>query len=256
MQQRAADKTPHAKSKAEFAAYQAAVTQTDPAKLEAAAIQFAQRFPGSELRAYLFQRAMGLYQQANHPAKSLEMARAVLKYDPGNPLALLGAAQVLAERTHEEDLDRDARLQEAATDGEGALKHAADVTRPASLSDAQFATEITQLRGAAHEVLGTVAYKQRKYRKAVEEYSAAIAVEKEHIDAVVWLRLAAAHDKLGEYSLGIADAQNAIAASQPGSKAHKLAEREIARLRSLAAAAATRPVAGQPESPRAPGPAN
>jgi hypothetical protein len=256
MQQSAASKTPQAKSKAEFEAYQAAVTQTDPARLEATATQFAQRYPASELRAYLFQRAMGLYQQADNPAKSLEMARAVLKYDPGNPLALLGAAQALAERTRDEDLDRDARLQEAGADGEGALKHAADVMRPANLSAAQFAAEVTQLRGAAHEVLGTVAYKQREYRKAVEEYSAAIAVEKEHIDAVVWLRLAAAHDKLAEYSLGIGDAQKAIAASPPASPVRQLAEQEITRLKSLAAAAATRPVAGQPESLRAPASAN
>jgi len=49
---------------------------------------------------------MGLYQQANNPDKTLEMARAVLKYDPFNPVALLTAAQMLAERTQDTDLDR------------------------------------------------------------------------------------------------------------------------------------------------------
>ena len=81
----AAKKVPQAKTKAEFDAYQSAAAQTDPAKLEAAATDFAQKFPDSELRPFLFQQAMGLYQQANNTDKTLEMARAVLKYDPNQP---------------------------------------------------------------------------------------------------------------------------------------------------------------------------
>ncbi len=76
-------------TQAEFDAYKAAASLTDPVKLEAAAIDFAQRFPDSELRSILFQQAMGLYQQANDPVKTLEMARVALKYDPSNPVALL-----------------------------------------------------------------------------------------------------------------------------------------------------------------------
>ena len=60
----AAKKIPQAKSKAEYEAYKAAMKETDPAKAEAAATEFAQKFPDSELRQFLFQQAMGLYQQA------------------------------------------------------------------------------------------------------------------------------------------------------------------------------------------------
>ena len=114
-----AKKAPPPKTQAEYDAYKAASAQTDPAKLEAAATDFAQKFPDSELRSLLFQQAMGLYQQANNPDKALEMARDVLKYDPGNAVALLTAAQILAERTHDSDLDRDDRLTEAAADAQG-----------------------------------------------------------------------------------------------------------------------------------------
>jgi hypothetical protein len=248
----AAKRAPQAKSKAEFDAYQSAAAQTDPAKLEAGAIDFAQRYPSSELRPFLFQRAMGLYQQANNSGKALEMARAVLKYDPANPVALLGAAQILAERAHDDDLDRDARLQEAGADAEGALQHAADLVRPANLAAGQFEDFVAQLRGASHEVLATVAYKKRYYRRAIEEYNAAIAIEKEHIDSVVWLRLAAAHDKSGEFSLGIAAVEKAVASSEPGSPARALAERENTRLKALAATAATRPMGKKSEDSRAP----
>jgi hypothetical protein len=250
--QPASAKKAQAKSKAEFDAYQAAASETDPAKLEAAATNFAQRYPSSTLRPFLFQRAMGLYQQANIPAKALEMARAVLKYDATNPVALLGAAQILAEHTHNDDLDHDARLQEAGADAQSALQHAGDLLRPANLTTDQFSESVVELRGAAHEVLATVAYKQHDYRKAIDEYNAAIAAEKNHVDAVVWLRLAAAHDKTGEYSLGIDAVQKAIAATEPGSPVRELAERESARLKTLAATAATQPAAKQPDAARAP----
>lgn len=247
-QKSSAQKERHAKSRAELEAYQAAAAQADPAKLEAAATDFAQKYPSSELRQFLFQRAMGLYQQANNPAKTLEMARAVLKYDPGSPVALLGAAQILAERAHDDDLDRNERLQEAATDGQAALQHAGELARPASLTAEQFADAVAQLRGAAHEVLATVAYKQHDYRKAIEEYGTIASSAKAPVEAVVWLRLAAAHEKLGEYSLGIADADRAIAATEPASPVRELAERENIRLKAMAAAAATQPVAKQSES--------
>lgn len=252
----AAQKEAHAKSKAELDAYQSAAAQTDPARLEAAATDFAQKFPASELRPYLFQLAMGLYQQANNPAKSLEMARAVLKHDPGSPVALLGAAQILAERAHDDDLDRNERLQEAATDGQAALQHAGELARPGNLTAEQFAEAVAQLRAAAHEVLATVAYKQHDYRKAIEEYEAIPSQEKSPVDAVVWLRLAAAHEKLGEYSLGIANADQAIAATEPDSPVRELAEREDVRLKAMAATAATQPVAKRSESSGSPAPGN
>lgn len=241
---------PQAKSKAEFDAYQAAETQTDPAKLEAAATEFAQRYPASELRPFLFQRAMGLYEQANKPGKTLEMARAELKYDPANPVALLTAAQMLVENTHDSDLDRDARLEEASVDARSALQHAAEMAPPANLTAKQFDDVITRLRGAAHELLATIAYKKRDYFTAIREFNAAVADEKEHADAVVWLRLAVAHDKVSEYELGLAATEKAIAASEAGSKVRELAERERTRLVELIT---VKPAQKQSETSPAPG---
>jgi len=247
----AAKRGPQAKSKAEFDAYQSAAAEAEPAKLEAAAIEFAQRYPSSELRSFLFQRAMGLYQQRNDSAKALEMARAVLKYDPANAVALLGAAQLLVEGTHDHDLDRDGRLQEAAANAQLALQRAGELAQPAGVSAEQFESMIVELRGEAHEVLGTVAYKRRDYRTAIDEYNAAVAREKEHAGAVVWLRMAAVHDKLGEYSLGIAATEKALAASAKGSPVRAVAEKELVRLKARAAEAATRPAATPAATPAA-----
>lgn len=231
-------KAPAPKTQAEYEAYKAAASLTDPAKLEAAATDFAQKFPDSELRAFLFQQAMGLYQQANNMDKSLEMARVVLKYDPGNSVALLTAASLLAERTHDTDLDKDDRLDEAKADAESALQHANEVAQPTNMTPEQFAGALSQLRGTAHEVIGTVAFKRLDYQSAIREYNAAAGEERDHTEAVVWLRLSVAHDKINEYDDAMASVQKAIAASEPNSQIRQLAEQEKARLEKLASSAA------------------
>lgn len=230
----AAHKAPQPKTQAEYDSFQAATTLTDAAKLEAAATEFAQRFPESELRGYLFQQAMGQYQAAGDGDKSLEMARAVLKYEPNNAVALLTAAQMLSERTHDFDLDHNERLSEAEADARNALRHAGDVTPPAGMTATQFAEVMAQLRGTAHEVLGTVSFKRADYFNAIKEYNAAINEERERTDAVVYLRLAVSHDKSDDAQSALHAADKAIALSQPGSQIRQLAEREKDRLLKLA----------------------
>ncbi len=181
---------------------------------------------------------MGLYQQANNPDKTLEMARTVLKYDPNNPVALLTAAQMLAERTHDNDLDRKDRLAEANSDAQSALQHAGDIAPPANLTPEQFAAALAQIRGTAHEVFATVAFKELDYNTAIKEFNAAAAEEKEHTDPIVWLRLSVAYDKNGDYNAAMDAVQKAIAASQPGDQIRQLAEQEKSRLEKLAPAAA------------------
>ena len=229
-----ARKAPQPKTQEEYDAFQAASALTDAATLEAAATEFAQRYPESELRGYLFQQAMGQYQALGDGDKSLAMARAVLKYEPNNPVALLTAAQMLSERTHEFDLDRNERLSEAEADARNALRHANEVPPPAGMNAAQFAEVMAQLRGTAHEVLGTVSFKRAEYFNAIKEFNAAINEERERTDAVVYLRLAVSHDKSEDVQSALRAADKAIAGSATGSQVRLLAEREKNRLLKLA----------------------
>ncbi len=52
----------------------------------------------------------------------IEIAQKVLTFDPDDPEALLGVAQVLAERTRDTDLDKDQRLAEARKYAQRALE--------------------------------------------------------------------------------------------------------------------------------------
>src|ERR1035438_5268658 len=117
----AGKRPPQAKTQDEFAAYKAAVALTDAAAQEKAANDFAAKFPDSELRPVVYKSVMHLYLQANNGDKVMEMAQKILGYDADDPEALVGAAQVLAERTRDTDLDRDQRLAEARKDAERAL---------------------------------------------------------------------------------------------------------------------------------------
>ncbi|MFZ0760896.1 MAG: hypothetical protein WAM69_13185, partial [Candidatus Sulfotelmatobacter sp.] len=117
----AGKRPPQARTQAEFDAYKAAAALTDPAAQEKAASEFAEKFPQSELRPVLYKSVMDRYQQANNADKMLEAAQKVLSFDADDPQALLGVAQVLAERTRDTDLDRDQRLAEARKDAERAL---------------------------------------------------------------------------------------------------------------------------------------
>jgi hypothetical protein len=225
-----AKKGPMAKTKEEFEAYKAAIANTDPAKLEAAANDFAQKYPASELRSILFQATMGAYQNANQPVKSLEMARAVLKYEPDSSVALLTAAQILSERTKESDPDKEDRYKEAEKDARLALANTDKLTQPANMTPEQFEGAKSQFRGTAHEVLGSIASRHQDYFNAIKEYNAAISEEKDNTDPVVWLRLAIANDKSNDYHAAYEALAKAISTSDPGSQVRTLAQQEKARL--------------------------
>jgi lipopolysaccharide biosynthesis regulator YciM len=89
---------------------------------------------------------------------------------------------------------------------------------------------MAQLRGTAHEVIGTVAFKKLDYPTAITEFNAAAAEEKEHTDPVVWLRLSIAHHKTGDFPAAYETVQKAITSSAAGSQVRQLAEQEKARL--------------------------
>ena len=80
-----------------------------------------QSFRTANCGPLLYKSVMHSYQQANNADKMMAMSQKVLSFDPDDPEALLGVAQVLAERTRETDLDKDQRLAEARKDAQRAL---------------------------------------------------------------------------------------------------------------------------------------
>jgi hypothetical protein len=144
-----------AKTQPEYEAYNAAKALTDPAAVEKAADDFATKFPDSELRPLLYKAAMRGYQSANNGDKMSDMAQKLLKFDPDDPEALVGAAEVIAERTRSTDLDKDQRFDQATKYAQHALETVdTNVPIPAGQPQNQIDAYKGLLHSSAYSVLG------------------------------------------------------------------------------------------------------
>ena len=234
---------PKVNSQEEFTAYKAAAALTDPAALEKAADDFAAKYPDSELRPLLYRAAMQHYQQVNNADKMMDMSKKILAIDPDDPEALVGAAQVLAERTRDTDLDRDQRLAESRRDAERALV-TVDTDIPTSgYPPEQLASYKGYLRSEAYAVLGKLSSDAKNWSQAESELRKSIDAFPQQVDSIAVLRLAVALDmqnKIPE-ALKYADQAVELTKDRPDSGAGKAARDEKDRLTKLNVGAAPGP---------------
>ncbi len=240
---------PQAKTQAEFDAYKAAAALTDPAAQEKAADDFAAKFPDSELRPVLYKAAMHGYQAANNGDKMMEMANDVLKYDPDDPEALLGVAQVLAERTRDTDLDKDQKLAEAKKDADRALVTADTDVPTAGAPPDRLEAYKGFLRSEAYAVLGTIAFNQKAWPEAETDLRKSIDAFPQQPDAIAVFRLAVALDMQGKYPEATKFCNQAVDLTKEGTAAGTAAREERDRLAKLTGGSAPSPAA-QPAPPQ------
>jgi len=226
---------PAAKTKEEFDAYNAAANNPDTAAAEKAADDFAQKFPQSDLRALLYGNIMRRYQQANDSEKTLEIARKVLTYEPHDPVALVMAATVLAERTREGDLDREERYDEAIKDAQKALETVnTDLMVPSNASTEQIDAAKKVLQSMSHSAIGMVDLDRKNDAAAVQEFQQSIALSVPgQVEALTYLRLALAQDHLQQYREALISANKAVDSSPANSPVAMLAKQEVDRLTKL-----------------------
>jgi tetratricopeptide (TPR) repeat protein len=248
---------PQAKTQPEFDAYQAAIKNAnDPAAMEKAADDFAAKFPDSELRVLLYRVAMHAEQGANNAEKMSETAQKILKIDPDDPEALIGAAEVIAERTRDTDLDRDQRYAEAQKDSQRALQTIdTDAQIPAGTPQEKIDAYKGFLRSSAYSILGTIAFNQKNYVEAEDQFRKSIDAFPAQPDPVVVLRLAIALDNQGKYPDALKEANRAVELTQENTQAGTLARRERDRLVQLTGgspAPAAKPSNGAMQNPSPP----
>lgn len=224
---------PQAKTQPEFDAYKAAVGLTDAAAKEKAADDFAAKFHDSELRALLYKSVLQSYQQANNAEKMLEMARKILTFDADDPEALLGIAQVLAERTRDTDLDKDQRLAEARKNAERAL-----VTIDTDLPTTGYPPEQIEalkgfLRSEAYAVIGTISFNAKAWPDAETNLRKSIDAFPQQPDAIAVFRLAVALDMENKYPEAMKYANQAVDLTKEDTAAGKAARAEKDRLTKL-----------------------
>jgi len=231
---------PKVNSQEEFAAYKSAAALTDAAAVEKAADDFAAKYPESELRPLLYRSAMQRYQMANNADKMVEMGKKILAIDPDDPEALVGTAQVLAERTRDTDLDRDQRLAEARKDAERSLLTVETDIPTSGYPPEQLASYKGYLRSEAYAVLGKLSSDAKNWTDAEANLRKSIDAFPQQVDSIAVLRLAVALDmqnKIPE-ALKYADQAVELTKDRPDSGAGKAARDEKDRLTKLNVGAA------------------
>jgi len=224
-----------AKTQPEFEAYNAAKALTDPAASEKAADDFAVKFPDSELRPLLYSAAMSRYQQANNADKMMDMAKKILTYDPDSPEALLGVAQVLAERTRDTDLDKDQKLAEAKKDAERALVTVETDIPTSGIAQDQLDAYKGFIKSEAYAILGTLAFTAKNWPDAESNLRKSIDALPQQPDPIAVFRLSVALDMQNKYPEALKYANQAVdlTKDRPDSAASKAAQAEKDRLTKL-----------------------
>lgn len=226
---------PQAKTDPELDAWKAAAAiKTDPAAAEKAADDFATKFPDSELRVLLYKNALRLYQNANNAEKTEATGRKVLGLDGDDPEALVTVAEVIAERTHDSDIDKDQRYAEATSMVKKATQTVdTDISVPAGTPQEKIDAYKALLRSNAYSILGTIEFKKDNFVGAQEDLQKSIDVYPSDPDPVVVLRLALTLDKQQKYPEALKVANRAVEMTQDNTVVGTPARRERERLQQL-----------------------
>jgi tetratricopeptide (TPR) repeat protein len=250
-----ATKSPQAKTKEEFDAYKAAASLTDPNQILAAADQFAQKFPTSDLKVLLYVQAMNIFQQQNNSEKEIEAGRKALALDPTDPVPLIHVASALVEITRENDLDRDQRYAEAAKDAQAAIDNInTGLHIPPSVTPQQVAAVKSNIVATGYETLGVIAMHKQDFASAENDFKKAAEAASADPIARVYLRLSVAQDNEKKYAEALDNARKALQYSQPGTVEQNLAKQQMARLEKLVQPDSTSSLPGPGATPP-PGPA-
>jgi len=232
--QPAGKRPPQAKTQPEYDAWKAAAANTDPAALEKAADDFATKYPDSELRVLLYKNAMRLYQRTNNAEKTEAMGRKVLGLDSDDPEALTTVAEVIAERTHDTDIDKDQRYAEGVKMAEKALTTVdTDVSVPSGTTQQQLDAYKSGLRSQAYSTMGTIEYNRNNFPAAQTNFEKAIDATPNDPYALDVLRLALSLDKQQKYPEALKVANRAVDMTQDNTPIGTPARRERDRLQQL-----------------------
>jgi tetratricopeptide (TPR) repeat protein len=233
---------PQAKTHPEFNDYNAAYAIAGGAASEKAADDFAAKYPESELKSYLYSKAMHEYQNENNPAKMLSVGEKVLRLDPDNSIALVLTATVLADGLSDTDTDRQAKIARVKTNAVHALDTLdSGFTPPANATPEQVKAYKDTLQSMAHSALGIVALKTADDSGAEKELKLSADLNQSQPDPYIWYHLALAQDHQKKYSEALASINRALQVMGANADLGNLARGEQSRLLTLTGGASSSP---------------
>ncbi len=241
---------PQAKSQEEYKAFQEAMTtiqQGDPAKGEAAANAFADKFKNSEIIPVLYHRVLQAYQKDNNLEKAVEIGRKIISISPNDPIANVLVATMISERVSETDLDKEERLAEAEKDAKKSLETVDTelLSNPGTPQDRIDASK-NMIRSMAYAALANAETTRSNYSAAENYFKQATSFPGVEVDAVTWLRYSLLLDKEKKYAEAMGIANKALDASPAGSPTRDLVTKERERLTMLLSSSTPAPASPTP----------
>lgn len=226
---------PPAKSEQEKNDFNAAYAVPGGLDSETAANNFAAKYPDSELRRYLYSRAMKNYELENNPAGILAMAQKVLALEPDNAVALVLTATVLADQLESTDPERSKKADEIRNIAFHAIESVGiGFTAPAASTSEQAAVYRTTLQAMAYSALGIMELKMGEDPRAEQDLTRAAVLTKITPDPFIWYHLALAQDHRKKYAAALNSVQQALQLASANPQLQRLAEIEFDRLSGLA----------------------
>jgi tetratricopeptide (TPR) repeat protein len=220
-----------AKTQGEFKDYNAAYAITGGAQMEKAADEFAAKYPSSELRGFLYSKAMHEYQTENTPEKMVAVGEKLLKIDPDNTVALVLTATVLSDNLSADDPDRAKKAEEIKRKATRAIATVDSAfAPPANATPEQITAYKNKLMSWAHSSLGITCLKTKDDAGAEKELKVAADLSSAMPDPYVWYHLALAQDHQDKTADALASVEQALRSAGSNADLAKLAASERDRL--------------------------
>lgn len=201
---------PEAKTHQEFNDYNAAYALSGGAQMEKAADDFSAKYPASELKAYLYAKALHEYQSENNTAKMLAIGRKVIQLDPDNTIALVLTANTLADSLSDADADRQQKIAEIRKDAGHALETVDSFTPAGNPAPEQVAAYKKTLQSMAHSALGITNLKTGEDKAAEQELKSAAELNVAQPDPYMLFNLALAQDHQEKYPEALVSINRAL----------------------------------------------
>ena len=158
-------------SQEEYTAYNSVITATDPATKATAAEAFLTKYPQSSVKSTVLEQLLAAYAQANNAPKALEAADRLLQVDPNNIRALALETSLLKTQGDNAPATDTAAKQAAYDKAADAASRGLKATKPAAVSDTDWAAIQKQVTPYFYSAIGIDALTKKDSAGAIAAYT-------------------------------------------------------------------------------------
>lgn len=208
-----------------------------------------ENFADTDYKNQLLNMAMTAAQQKNDYDQTIIYGERAIQADPNNIVARVTLAQLIAQHTRENDLDKEKSLKKAedyANKGLDLIKTANNPPPGVNVTPEQWADYKKDLSSQAHQALGMVAELRKNYPEAINDYKTALS-EAAHPDPATMARQAKAYNENKQYDDAIATADKVLAMSDAQPVIKQFAQQQKDLATKMKAAPSAAPPAAPPK---------